>query len=507
MVKQPDSAGAPEPQPSTTWRARLLAGGVVFVRGASLALMAFAISMFAVALPVRYFQLVELRFATHSEAEILRGIEPEGIRQALELVGASPHVHAQLTVAIEAFFAFVFCLVALLARRRVQNEWWATYIAVTLVIFGTATLPTMNALTEVHPVWEAIDQVLNAIAWMLFGLFYYLFPDGRLVVGITRPLGAIWVAWTLANGVFPSNPLDPLLWPPVMAMVVWVVWFGTGVAVQVYRYLRLSTPVQRQQTKWVMYGWTLAFAAAVVTNLPAILFPSLDSPGHPGPIYEVLRRPATYVAILLAPTSLALAILRYRLWDIDLIINRTLVYVPLTALVAGLYTAAVVSSQRLYIALTGERSDAVIVLVTLILATTFASLRGRLQTLVDRWFKEMPDPTRDLRAVGRQVRSVIEVVDQRELAGRFLLEAVTALSAESGAAYLWTGGGWQLVATQADWDEQRTALTMPIEVAGVAFGILSLGPRIGGQPYGVRERQALADTAAVVAAAMRALRT
>jgi hypothetical protein len=227
-------------------------------------------------------------------------------------------------------------------------------------------------------------------------------------------------------------------------------------------------------------------------------------PGHPGPFYELIRGPLSNLATLIAPASLGLAILRYRLWDIDLLINRTLVYVPMTALLAGLYTASVALTQRLFIALTGERSDAVIVFVTLLLATAFSSLRGRLQTLVDRRFKEVPDPTRELKAIGRQVRAVVEVVDQRELARRLLREAVTALEAESGAVYLWADSGWQLLESHGEWDEAQAAITVSLDAGGAPYGLLSLGRRTLGLEYGPKERAALQDTAGVVASAMRA---
>ena len=268
--------------------------------------------------------------------------------------------------------------------------------------------------------------------------------------------GGDLAGWQLSFAVLPGTALDPLAWPAVWAFGVWFAWFGTGVGAQVYRFARVSTPTQRQQTKWVVFGLATGFTAAVLVNLPAALSPPAGTPGHPGPIYDLLRGPATYFAVLLAPISLGLAVLRFRLWDIDILINRTLVYVPLTAVLAGLYSASIAVSQRLFVALTGEKSDAAIVLTTLVMASTFASLRGRLQTAVDKRFKEMPDPTRDLRSIGQQVRAVVEVVDGEALATRLLEEAVAACECESGAVHLWTSDRLRLVRIHGEWTEDKT---------------------------------------------------
>jgi hypothetical protein len=91
--------------------------------------------------------------------------------------------------------------------------------------------------------------------------------------------------------------------------------------------------------------------------------------------------------VLFAAAAIAIAILRYRLYEIDLIINRTLVYGALTAILAGVYTASITLSTRLFSSVTGERSDAAIVLTTLIVVSFVTPLKTRLQTIVDREMK------------------------------------------------------------------------------------------------------------------------
>jgi hypothetical protein len=134
--------------------------------------------------------------------------------------------------------------------------------------------------------------------------------------------------------------------------------------------------------------------------------------------------------------TLSIAVLRHRLCQIDLIINRALVYGALTAILAGLCSASISLFQKVFIALTGERSDAAIVLRTLILASAFTPIKTRLQAIVDRRFRDVHDPLRWLTDFSMRVETGIWVVHGRLALARLLEEAVAALDAVGGAAYL-----------------------------------------------------------------------
>jgi len=110
-----------------------------------------------------------------------------------------------------------------------------------------------------------------------------------------------------------------------------------------------------------------------------------------GVLYMLASRTILYVCLLMTPVAYAISITRYRLWDIDIIINRALVYVPLTGIVAGLYAASTAFLQKLFLTFTGQQSDAAIVLTTLIIASTFTPIKNGLQRIVDKRFKPAPD--------------------------------------------------------------------------------------------------------------------
>jgi hypothetical protein len=232
-----------------------------------------------------------------------------------------------------------------------------------------------------------------AFATVLPGLAI-AFPDGRLPsprwrwpVGITVAVIGAGAFLNLVRpgpvaGGRPGHSLNPFgidALPTMLADSAYVlVAVGIlamtvlGVAAVVVRYLH-GSDVERQQQRWFL-------AAVAIAALPLALS---TIPGIGGP-------PAALVAalgLLLIPIAVGIAVTRYRLYEIDHLISRTLVYVPLTALLAGLYAATVALFQRLFQSLTGDKSDAAIVISTLILASLFTPMRKWLEGIVERRFK------------------------------------------------------------------------------------------------------------------------
>jgi hypothetical protein len=140
---------------------------------------------------------------------------------------------------------------------------------------------------------------------------------------------------------------------------------------QVYRYKRVSTLAQRQQSKWVFFGTVAALAGYGA-------FQALDLLLQSAPLASLLGNTALFVLSLLIPISIAVAVLRHRRYDIDILINRTLVYGSLTAMLVSLYFGGIVVLQRVFVALTGQQSTLAVVASTLLIAALFTPLRRRI---------------------------------------------------------------------------------------------------------------------------------
>jgi hypothetical protein len=186
---------------------------------------------------------------------------------------------------------------------------------------------------------------------------------------------------------------------------VWLGALSTAIFSQGYRYRRTASSVQRQQIKWVVFG--ISAALAVFLGISLLLGTFAPEPTSPGALlaYLVGNTFIGYLAILLIPISIGIAVLRYHLFDIDIIINRTLVYVTLTVILAGFYEGIIVVLQHLFRVLTGQESQVAAVASTLVIAAMFEPLRRRIQGLVDRsFYRRKYDAAKTLEALGAKLR-------------------------------------------------------------------------------------------------------
>jgi hypothetical protein len=187
----------------------------------------------------------------------------------------------------------------------------------------------------------------------------------------------------------------------------------TAAVVQVYRYRRVSTPRERQQTKWAVFGLALAMLVLVVTIPITALVepPSLQNDpvlGNLNPIFQV--------ALSLIAIFIAIAVLRTRLWDIDILINRTLVYGTLTASLALIYVGLVIGLQALLRGIISQGSGvAAIVISTLAIYFLFQPLHRRIQRIIDRrFYRRKYDAAKTVAAFSATLRQEVDLEQLRE---------------------------------------------------------------------------------------------
>jgi len=271
------------------------------------------------------------------------------------------------------------------------------------------TLYVTFALQGNPSAWQVLAIVLNGLGNGVFFLVCSLFPTGRFVPRWTRWLLPCWVVSGMLFLFFREVSF--------MYLVYNVVWLGEVVLLVTalfYRYRYASSPLQRQQTKWVIYGGSVAGLIVVGLTVPLYLFPSL---GQAGSFYQLVIAPAYILAVLIVPLSTGLAILRYRLYDIDLLINRTLVYGLLTVLLALIYFGCVILLQDLVRGLTGQvgQSPLIIVGSTLAIAALFQPLRRRMQRIIDRrFYRRKYDAAKTLEAFNATLRNEVDLSQLRE---------------------------------------------------------------------------------------------
>ena len=288
-------------------------------------------------------------------------------------------VYAIYSVALNLAVAAGFLTAGALILWKAQGDWFRWLAAFVLIFFPLGTLETLIQVAGYDYPWV----MLGSILWPTFLLFLYLFPNGRAVPRWTRwPMGVILsvhlaiqtVAAAASIWTLPAGTVQTALSLAVFILIGFVLILFC----QIYRYRVLSTPIERAQVKWFVAGLTVVVIEMVAGTL---LSGTVLARGHG------FATDLSNVLSLAIPVSITISILRYRLWDIDVIIRKTLVYGVLTALLALVYFGGVVLLQRLFGSLTGvAQSPLAVVVSTLAIAALFTPLRRRIQDTIDRRF-------------------------------------------------------------------------------------------------------------------------
>jgi hypothetical protein len=468
-------------------RARLAA------RAGWLASVLSTVTLFAVGLPFRQAEV----------AATLLGLSPAQ-ELVLRELGVFAQQQARLVLLAESAVPALFLAIALLVFWRRSDDWVAIFVSAGLVTYIAWVSPALTALASAETVWRVPATFIQAAGMTFAVTFFLIFPDGRFVPRWTRIFLGMVVGWATLWVVFPASPFNlsnvyalPL---PTFAMIA-TCW-AVGVTAQLYRFSHVSSQVQRQQTKWVMSATFVAIAAYLLFGFNRFVVPIVSGPMLPQVVFDLIGVPLFLAVLLVVPTAFAISILRYRLWDIDIIVNRVLVYGTLTAIVGGTFPTAIALSQRLFVALTGETSDAAIVLTVLVVGSIFTSVKGRLQALVDRHVKPAAGPRRSATAFAEQVRSVIEVLDVENLARRACEEAHRTFDATGGAVYLLKQGRFELVHACGEWT-QVEGMVAWLEDQGRRYGWIAVGPRRDGAAYQEEEQRQFSEMTALASRAMR----
>jgi hypothetical protein len=269
---------------------------------------------------------------------------------------------------------------------------------------GEYALYALLALPHPFPGGKAMLW-LQGWFWMLFiGLIVFLlllFPTGRLPSRRWRPFAWMSVA-VISAAVIWSSAISPDVGfnAPLSPVQLSVLLLGGVAAGSVIVGRRNARGIERQQIKWLLYVGPLFFIAVGL---------------HIGFYYFWLTERswglwASYLLVpiggLSGPIAIGIAILRYRLYDIDILINRTLVYGSLTATLVALYFGGIVVLQRFFVLLTGQQSTLAVVASTLAIAALFSPLRRRIQGFVDRrFYRRKYDARKTLEAFSAKLRS------------------------------------------------------------------------------------------------------
>jgi hypothetical protein len=332
-------------------------------------------------------------------------LTPADVRQ-LHAWGLSLDFYAIIQIALICLEFLVFVVVGAVVFWRRSDDWLALLTSLYMVLFPLGALDSYILYTLPTIWWPAIAvaRFLGEVSAFIVG---YIFPTGHFVPRWTRWLAVALIPYWLVNILLPSSP--PWSKPLVFLNVgLFLGWIGTVVVAQTYRYRHVSGPVQRQQTKWVVFGASVGFGCEIIGQIfYRAIIPLLF---HDSQLVTGIVTILVSLSWLLIPLSLAIAVFRYRLWDVDVLINRTLVYGGVSATLIAVYVVSILILQTFFRGLFHQTSDLAIVISTLVIAALFQPLRARLQTVIDRrFYRSKYNAARLLSEFGATLRQEVEL--------------------------------------------------------------------------------------------------
>jgi hypothetical protein len=276
--------------------------------------------------------------------------------------------------------------ISLVIFWRKSDDLMGLLSSLMLIFMGPYLISGVNIWVREQPGWEIFGAVMVGIGSVVVIFFLFLLVASILI---------------LISSFVPARPELPA--------VVFLPTAVVGLLSHIYRYWRVSDAIQRQQTKWVLIG----LLGPIFVILMWLILGQPASNALPGIqlLGSIVAIPIVFSLLaLLFPLTIAFSILRYRLWDIDLLIRRTLVYVVLTALLLILYFGGVVLLQQAFRALSGQDSPIAIVISTLAIAALFSPLRRRVQGAIDRrFYRRKYDAQQALAAFAATARNEVEL--------------------------------------------------------------------------------------------------
>ncbi len=464
---------------------------LVLSRGVWLALVILTLSIFGASLPLYVAQLqtacagtvCQYQQLTHSQVETLKGI------------GMPLSDYTAYTVALAVAYIILCLSVSTLIVWHRSDDRMAMLVALMLVALGPITITATFPPSSPSP-WQVPNRCLLFLFNALFLLVFSLFPSAQFVPRWTRWILVVILAVQVPANFFPDAPLIPNI---LVGQLGWLVAVGEMVTlalIQLYRYQRVSNPTQRQQTKWVVFGIAVPITVDVIVTGQSLLFPALAEHSS---LYLLAFNESGFLLALFIPLAFGLAMLRYRLWEIDTIINRTLVYGALTVSVVSMYVLIVSMTSMLFHPSSTFLSS---LLATGLIAVLFQPLHARLQRTVNRLiYGERDDPYAVLARLG----SRLEVTLIPDAVLPTVVQTVAqALKLPYAAITLKNGEMFAIAASHGL--PQHEIFTLPLVYHGETVGQLQLAPRGPNETFTAADRRLLSAIASHVGVAAHAVR-
>jgi hypothetical protein len=333
------------------------------------------------------------------------GWTQENFRAVVSNAGIIPEVIAWVIIVPAMIKMVVFFSIGLVIFFRRSNEWIGLLASFVLVsLCGTFMGDRLQFIDGLPHILQVIAYEASISIWLAFFIFLILFPDGRFTPRWTRWVALGLTIWFILTEIF--NQITG-------RTPVWLFNFGFTILFCIllgmyYRYMRVSNQIERKQIHWFLFSIIIFFVVALLQSF----FENFSFLPPQPEVTELIKYIAgiyiSSVVILLIPISIGISIFRYHLWDIDIVIRRTLVYSTLTVLLVLVYFGSVTLMQAVFSGLSGQTSPLALVISTLLIAVLINPLRKRVQSTIDRrFFRHRYDAEQALTHFGLALRNEV----------------------------------------------------------------------------------------------------
>lgn len=460
-----------------------------YLRAAWLVIAVLAIALLAASLPPYY-----------AELRSLQTLEPDvrdAVRAGLAELGISTRVYATYVIILIALSVAGWMGAGFLIAWRKRFDGAALYFSLTLITFGATWPNTLSFLAETASWFNVPVALVSTYGFASFFLLFFLFPDGRFVPRWTRYVAVVMIVELVLHEQLPGTAFDMETWPLPLNLIPFTFPLLMLYA-QAHRYRKVSTPTQKQQTKLVTFALGIAIVAFVGTGF-AEGIPMFSEPGAPAALFAFGSGFVYITAMLLVPGAMGVAILRYRLWDVDPVINRTLVYAGLTASVVGIYVVVVGWLGMLF-----QAGDNLVfsLLATGLVAVLFQPLREHIQRGINRvMYGDRDDPYAVISRLGQRLEDTMAPSTVLPTIVESIAEALrlpyVAIEVDRGAG--------SAIAARVGRQTPGVEL-VPLYYQNTEVGTLIVAPRSPGESFGAADRTLIEDLARQAGVAVHSVR-
>ena len=302
-------------------------------------------------------------------AELLDDIGTETLA-TLQSLGMSGGFYAAYQTSLAILLAVGSCIAGIIIFRFKSDEWVAMVVAFTMIGMGANAFEPLGMAARVigskTPVLFVMGMILAS-----HPLTCYVLPDGKFPQKWMRYAAWFWFSWLMISVFWKSFPINLFNWSGngfEVYLYSLLAALLTGIYALIYRYTHTDNSIKRQQLKWVVFSIAFAIVVAMGSDLFTEFFEKTSPSAGSLLIENMITQTISVIALLGVPIAMVFSILRYRLYDIELVINRSLIYGLLAIILALVFGGVLAGLQTLFRAVTGNQNPPSVGIVVATLA-------------------------------------------------------------------------------------------------------------------------------------------